>query len=437
MSSIRSRLNIWLGIVLLCLSFLHIALINHLPKDLIQDYVFSQLAVDGEALFSYLSTKSINTIKKDEISAIVGGTHLFQISSKKNIIYSDTSKKLNIAFPKIAKNQEKMLLVTDRKGKNLLVWLKRSLIHDNDVTILLAQDMSNLHKIIHQRHKTYLIGFSLSILLFILLQNFLIRKIIQPIDKALDELCEIKEAKRDMIEEKVPSEFQPLVDEINKLLKINKQRLQRSRNVSGNLAHALKTPLTVLTQLTNTKDVQDKPELAKELQHISNNMQKIINRELKHARLAGHSILGEVIDINTEVKTLCEVLEKIYNHKNVSIKLTLLDKKISLQADREDILELFGNLIDNACKWADNNVSVRLFYKKVLIVYIEDDGKGVDASRLSELTQRGLRLDETTSGHGLGLSIVTGIVKQYNGELHFSRSPTLGGLKVDVSLDLT
>jgi signal transduction histidine kinase len=297
--------------------------------------------------------------------------------------------------------------------------------------------MSGINKIIHQRHTTYLIGFSLSILLFILLQNFLIRKIIKPIDKALDQLCEIKEAKRDTIEEQVPSEFQPLVDEINTLLKTNKQRLQRSRNVAGNLAHALKTPLTVLTQLTHSKDVQAKPELEKALQQISENMQKIINRELKHARLAGHSISGEVVDINAEVKILCGVLEKIYNHKAVKIKLVLLEKKVNLQADREDILELFGNLIDNACKWADSTVSVTLFYHKNLTFHIEDDGQGVDESRLSELTQRGLRLDEATAGHGLGLSIVTDIVKQYNGEMHFSRSATLGGLKVDVSLGLS
>ena len=272
------------------------------------------------------------------------------------------------------------------------------------------------------------------------LLHLLIRRIIRPIDNARNELQDIQAGKRHQIVQSVPSEFQPLVDEINALLKTNEQRLQRSRNATGNLAHALKTPLTVLTQLADSKEVKQTPELAKELQQISLQIQNTINHELKHARLAGASLAGKRLNISQELKELIRVLEKIYAHKSIHIEMLFPKRdteEITIQADREDMMELFGNLLDNACKWAEKTIKVSVFVDQGLYFSVEDDGQGIAIDKLQGLTQRGVRLDENTPGHGLGLSIVNDIVKQYDGTINFEPSSKLKGLKVLVYLNVT
>jgi signal transduction histidine kinase len=162
-------------------------------------------------------------------------------------------------------------------------------------------------------------------------------------------------------------------------------------------------------------------------------MRRMIDRELKRARLAGEGPSGARFLVESEVPPLMDALRQMYREKNLKLE-SRIPAAHSFAGDREDMLELIGNLLDNACKWARNRVRLTVETAPGLAVAIEDDGPGVSSGQLDRLIKRGVRLDESAAGHGLGLSIVNDIIRQYGGELDFDRSPDLHGLRVRVRL---
>lgn len=231
----------------------------------------------------------------------------------------------------------------------------------------------------------------------------------------------------------MPYEVSALVEEVNSLLKVMEQRLLRSRNALGNLAHSLKTPLTVLQQLAHEEALQSQPDIRHTLETQTTNMRKITDHVLKRARLAGEGGSNSNFNIELELHDLASALKSIYREKNVSIFLDVPVNE-SLPIDREDVLELLGNLMDNACKWSRSTVKVSVFVTQDFQVIIEDDGPGVSEEFQSTLTTRGTRFDEAVTGHGLGLSIAEYIVEQYKGSIEFGRSDDLKGFRVAVNL---
>jgi signal transduction histidine kinase len=225
------------------------------------------------------------------------------------------------------------------------------------------------------------------------------------------------------------------IDEINHLVMASNQRLQRSRNALADLAHALKKPLTVLNQLSNNPAVKKLPDIQNTLDTQTAAMRQSMDRVLKRARLAGEGFAGARFSANSEVIQLLKVLDAMYREKNLQFETDIPDALI-LPYDREDILELLGNIIENACKWATQKINIRinLDNDKNTRIIIEDDGAGVPEKNLDTLVQRGIRLDENTEGHGIGLSIARDIVDQYKGTMKFGQSEQLGGFRVEIKL---
>jgi signal transduction histidine kinase len=269
--------------------------------------------------------------------------------------------------------------------------------------------------------------------LLLVVQGFIVRRSLSSLKKVREERQEILEGSRSAFSDNVPQEILPLVEEANHLLELLSQRLERSRNALGNLAHALKGPLSVVMQyLSNPDNMKNKVQFGqagKQVQRI----QELMDRELRRARLVGKGVSSKRFDPHAELPDLVGLLMQVYASKEVSLTYSVEPDTPSF-GDREDMHELLGNLLDNACKWSVSRVHCRIYgeTESGIHIIVEDDGSGLSGDELDRLMSRGVRLDESVEGHGLGLSIVKDIVRLYSGEISFSRSASMGGLCVRV-----
>jgi signal transduction histidine kinase len=261
----------------------------------------------------------------------------------------------------------------------------------------------------------------------------MVRRGLSPLQQIQQEVRELEHGQRQQLSDTVPREILPLVSEVNHLMQILNARLLRSRHALGDLAHALKKPLTLLRHMEHETSFSAQPQLQRELAVQIDTMQQTIDHVLRRARLAGEGHAGSLFDSQQDLPSLIDALQKMYREKGLRID-TDISENLKLSIDREDMLELLGNLLDNACKWARQNIHLGMQVNGDLKIIIEDDGPGVADERIAELSQRGKRLDETLEGHGLGLAIVQDIVEQYHGRINYTRSAKLAGLQVQVTL---
>jgi signal transduction histidine kinase len=200
----------------------------------------------------------------------------------------------------------------------------------------------------------------------------------------------------------------------------------------GNLGHALKTPLAILFSLANRQELNSHQELRDNLRNQLTHMQGRISRELGRARLAGEALPGAYFVCAVELPDLINALAQIHG-RNLTIHWWAADN-LRLPWDRQDILELLGNLLDNACKWARQKVTLNIQQENThFILIIDDDGPGIAPELRTQVLNRGARIDEQIQGHGLGLGIVRDIVEHCKGELSLGQS-SLGGLQVVIRL---
>lgn len=276
-------------------------------------------------------------------------------------------------------------------------------------------------------------GFGLgALLLLVLLQRYLVARALQPLEQVREQIAQLQQGQRAQLDAQVPQELQSLVQQINHLLHHTEDTLTRSRNALGNLGHALKTPLAILFSLANRQELNSHQELRENLRNQLTHMQERISRELGRARLAGEALPGAYFVCATELPDLINTLEQIHG-RQLTISWSAADN-VRLPWDRQDILELLGNLLDNACKWAQQNVALTITQHKThFILTIDDDGSGIAPELRAQVLNRGARIDEQIQGHGLGLGIVRDIVEHCKGELSLHESP-LGGLQVVIRL---
>ncbi|PMZ71016.1 sensor histidine kinase [Pseudomonas sp. FW305-70] len=270
------------------------------------------------------------------------------------------------------------------------------------------------------------------LLLILLLQRITVRRALRPLEQACEQIAQLQQGQRSQLDDQVPLELEPLVAQINHLLAHTEDSLKRSRNALGNLGHALKTPLAVLLSLASSEQLEAHPQLRKTLKEQLQQVEQRLNRELNRARLSGDALPGALFDCDAELPGLLATLNMIHGeHLALSYRAPA---GLQLPWDREDLLELLGNLLDNACKWADAEVRVTVAeLANGFELSVEDDGPGIPQERRDQVFGRGTRLDEQTHGHGLGLGIVRDIVDSLGGKLSLLESEW-GGLKVVIEL---
>lgn len=271
-----------------------------------------------------------------------------------------------------------------------------------------------------------------SLLLVLLLQWLTVRRALAPLERVRRQIAELQAGRLSALDSQVPRELEPLVGQINHLLKHTEDTLRRSRHSLGNLGHALKTPLAVLVSLANREELRAHPALRATLVELLTQIDQRLARELGRARLAGEALPGAHFDCAAELPALCATLRQIHPHVDIDWQAP---PGLRLPWDREDLLEALGNLLDNACKWADSTVMVSAGEEaEGYWLCVEDDGPGIVLAQREAVVARGSRLDEQVSGHGLGLAIVRDIAQACGGKLTLEDSAGLGGLSARVHL---
>jgi signal transduction histidine kinase len=325
-------------------------------------------------------------------------------------------------------------LVPGPEEQKLLIYRADFQRFGQPVSISVAQDYTPiLQASLRAQGLIVALGCS-ALLLILLLQRLNIRRALRPLEEARQQIQQLQQGQRARLEQSAPQELEPLVTQINRLLDHTENSLKRSRDALGNLGHALKTPLAVLLSLASRPELDDHPHVRSQLQDQLEQIQQRLVRELNRARLAGDVLPAAHFDCTTALPPLLATLRLLHPH------LTDLSHDtppgLRLPWEREEVLEVLGNLLDNACKWATSRVSLTIGQEPAgLLITIDDDGPGIPETEREHLFIRGARLDERMPGHGLGLAIVRDTVEAWHGRLEFQHSP-LGGLRVLLRLPL-
>jgi signal transduction histidine kinase len=266
----------------------------------------------------------------------------------------------------------------------------------------------------------------------------LIRWGLRPLDRVRQALADLGSGKQARISGTFPAEISPLVKELNALLQTNQQVIDRARTQVGNLAHALKTPLSVI--LNEARATRD--PIGAKVAEQATLMHRQVSHHLDRARIAAKvNVIGASIEVAPVVARLARAMQRIYGDRGIVLAADV-PEEARFRGEQQDLEEIVGNLADNACKWCRHQVSVSGEYTPPkangdypgrLLLRIDDDGPGLTEAEITEAGMRGKRLDESKPGSGLGLSIVADLVALYRGETRFSRSPA-GGLRVEVLL---
>ena len=261
---------------------------------------------------------------------------------------------------------------------------------------------------------------------------------LRPLRRLQDEVTDIRRGQSEKIEGPYPEDLAPLAGELNLLIASNKEVVERARTQVGNLAHALKTPLSVISN----EATRDASPLADKVREQTALMRDQVAWYLDRARAAARStVIGASAEVAPSLAALARTFQKIYFERGIEFEVTC-PATLRFRGERQDLEEMLGNLIDNAGKWAASRVSITAAEAPrelgavspgFLSICVEDDGPGLPAERREEALGRGRRLDETKPGSGLGLSIVADLAKIYGGSLDLSDS-LLGGLRASLRL---
>ena len=261
-----------------------------------------------------------------------------------------------------------------------------------------------------------------------------VRRSVAAVSQLRSRLADVHAGRERLMRGDYPAEVQPLVTDLNTLLEAREASIARAQAKAGDLAHGLKTPLAVLAQEADRAQAAGLADTAATIRHEVERMRRQVDYHLAHARAAASgATVGARTNVADAVAGLIRTLERLHTERGISITSTV-EPAHAVQSQREDLEEMLGNLLDNACKWARARVIVRSTAEAGrIVVTVDDDGPGLDASMREAVLRRGVRADEAAPGSGLGLAIVRDLAGVYGGTVALGQSPE-GGLRAELTL---
>lgn len=303
------------------------------------------------------------------------------------------------------------------------------------ITFHVAEDVAGLNAMVRVYRATLLAWFlGLGVVLLLVLIG-LQRWTLLPLRKMASELDRVQRGQQERMDGHYPDEVAGITESFNGFIDGERERIARYRNTLSDLAHSLKTPLAVMRSQLETQ--VDEVQLHTTMLTQSGRMEEIVAYQLSRAAASGHQTFAAPIAVAETADELVRSLEKVYASKGILCEFDL-DDDATFQGEKGDLMELLGNLLENAFKWAQRRVLLSVHYCETngqrtrdLCLIVEDDGPGIATDQVECVLQRGVRGDERVQGHGIGLSIVQDILKAYRGELIVGHSEALGGARLE------
>ena len=335
--------------------------------------------------------------------------------------------------------------IHEHRLKGPLEWpvrvLERSLWlpdHSTPVRIAVGEDQDEIHRALRSFNQTLILSLAALATVLILAALVQVSLGLRPLGWLRAELATIRSGGGRRFVRPMPSEVQPLIDDLNALLDHADEVVERARLEAGNLAHSLKTHLCVLAneaeQLASLSQPNELAEVGQQIRGRVDAMRRNLDHHMARARAAAsHGLPGASTDVAECAAALVRVMTKVHAERHLTIRCDV-PAGLLFAGDRQDLEQMLGNLLDNACTWARAKVDVGSNRDHpMLVITVDDDGPGLRPEQRQAALSPGVRLDETLPGSGLGLAVVGDLVRLYGGELKLAQSP-LGGLRASLRL---
>jgi two-component system sensor histidine kinase PhoQ len=306
------------------------------------------------------------------------------------------------------------------------------------MTVAQTEDQFEGQNAVYRR--SLIVWLSVLGVMLIVLQLLLLRWSLTPLRRVASDMTRVERGDSEQLDSQYPLELVGLTERINAFINNEREQRTRYRHTLADLAHSLKTPLAVIRSQLESTTIGDEPTRRNSVLDQVRRMNELVAYQLSRAATSGRQTFASAVPVAGHAEDLVQSLEKVYAAKNVLCEFDIEEGAV-FYGEQGDLLELLGNLLENAFKWAGHRV---LLIAKLqpqsgrqrpgLSLCVEDDGPGIAEDKIEKVLQRGVRGDERVQGHGIGLSIVQDIVHAYQGELVVDRSPELGGARFCVTL---
>jgi signal transduction histidine kinase len=360
----------------------------------------------------------------------------WQVQSQQNVLKRSRSLwDTQLQFPSL--NSQFGLnsyVITGPDDKTLLVVQQKVKLPDSEqfYWVSVAQESATLAQALQGVNRSLLLGLGLLSVAVMVLIALQLSWGLRPLTVLRKELAEIEAGTKDCFQHSYPQEIDPLVKDINRLLIHHQQLLERARTNAGNMAHALKTPLSIMQNELALTNSQQNTLLVSQLQL----MRQQIEYHLSASQIAAKQLLGAKCSPYEQCHNAVTAFSRLYIESDIAVSINI-EPELMVAVDARDFDEMAGNLIENAYKWAINTVAISAAISgDMLLLSIVDDGPGMTAAECSQVILRGKRLDEQAPGNGLGLNIVVEMVAIYQGELILRPAVGCGGLEAILALPL-
>ncbi|WP_027330320.1 ATP-binding protein [Marinimicrobium agarilyticum] len=403
--------------------------------------LFSVAELEGTGESAELSLPP--ALLEPEFEQINSGLYGYLMNAAGEIIWRSNSAQLypappptNAPFPRMGELLLDTVTLNTQpfwRGRYAVIW-EDELGGEHRYQLMLLRDRAPYQAELASYRRQLWRWLGAAALVLVLTQSLILRWGLRPLDRLAGALQAMREHSTPKLEGRYPQELQPVVDNLNRVLERETFLRQRYRDSLSNLAHSLKTPLSVLRNMVH----QEKPqspvsETDRLLAEQVERMDQVVNYQLRRAVSEQQQGLGQQCLIRPAAERLCRTLEKVYRDKPPHFHLEV-PEDAHFPGDEQDLLELLGNLLDNACKYSHGAIHLHAHQSpSALYLAVEDNGPGIPPAERPQVLQRGRRLDTLKPGQGIGLSVAADIATSYGGQLELDQAPS-GGLIVRLTL---